>query len=186
MIEKEIKVMLTEKQYEEIKTLFQWSDIIYQVNHYYVNSGTNNEKRLTIRVRDKNSKHFLQIKRSQSEESSLHVSEEYEKEIDSVPELIPSEILTELTGFHIPDSVLIGSLSTERRLCNDYSGLEICLDKVWYYDVVEYELELEYTGEYPEAAVSLLKERGISFDENVNGKYCRFLNYVNSAKPNST
>lgn len=175
MTEKEIKVMLDEGQYEEIKDLFQWDEKIRQVNHYYVNSDTDSGKKLTIRVRDKDSRHFLQIKRPKSEESSLHISEEYEKEIGLVPDRLSSDELTELTGFYVPDSFLIGSLSTERWLCRTYPKLEICLDKVEYFDVEEYELELEYTGDYPEEAVELLKGKGIVFEEKVNGKYYRFL-----------
>lgn len=170
--------MLTEGQYEEIKGLFRWSEKIYQVNHYYVNSDTDSGKKLTIRVRDKDSRHFLQIKRPKSEDSSLHISEEYEKEIGSVPDRISSDELTEVTGFYVPDSFLIGSLSTERWLCKEYPELEICLDRVGYFDVVEYELELEYTGDYPGEVVELLKGKGIGFEEKVHGKYYRFLEYA--------
>lgn len=118
------------------------------------------------------------MKRSKSENSSLHISEEYEKEIDGVPDFLPSKTLTDLTGFYIPDSRLIGSLFTERRLCTAYPDLEICLDKVEYYDVTEYELELEYTGDYPEESVELLKGKGIEFEKKVYGKYYRFLSYA--------
>lgn len=177
MIEKEIKTMLTEGQYEKLKDLFSWDEKIEQVNHYYANSDTDSGKKLTIRVRDKAGRHFLQIKRPGSEESSLHISEEYEKEIGSVPDRLSSSELTELTGFSVPDSFRIGSLYTERWLCRAYPKLEICLDKVKYYDVTEYELELEYTGDYPEEAVELLKSKGIEFEKESVGKFHRFLSY---------
>lgn len=178
MTEKEIKVILTKNQYDKIKALFIWDEQISQINRYYVNSDTDSGKKLAIRVREENSKYWLQIKRPKSEESSLHISEEYQKELNSAPNLLPSETLTELTGFYIPDSRLIGSLSTERAICRSYPNLEICLDKVRYYDVTEYELELEYTGDFPDEAIKLLSENGISFGEKIDGKYYRFLRYA--------
>ncbi len=178
MTEKEIKVILTKNQYDKIKALFIWDEQISQINRYYVNSDTDSGKKLTIRVREENSRYWLQIKRPKSEENSLHISEEYQKELNSAPELLPSETLTELTGFHIPDSHLIGALSTERAVCRSYPNLEICLDKVFYYDVTEYELELEYTDDFPDEAIKMLSENGISFSERVNGKYYRFLRYA--------
>ncbi len=178
MTEKEIKVILTQNQYHKIKALFNWDEQISQINRYYVNSDSDSGKKLTIRVREENSRYWLQIKRPKFEESSLHISEEYQKELNSAPNLLPSETLTELTGFYIPDSRLIGSLSTERAVCRSYPNLEICLDKVRYYDVTEYELELEYTGDFPDEAIKLLSENGISFGEKIDGKYYRFLRYA--------
>lgn len=178
MTEKEIKVILTQNQYHKIKALFNWDEQISQINRYYVNSDTDSGKKLTIRVREENSKYWLQIKRPKSEESSLHISKEYQKELNSAPNLLHSETLTELTGFYIPDSRLIGSLSTERAICRSYPNLEICLDKVRYYDVTEYELELEYTRDFPDEAIKLLSENGISFGEKIDGKYYRFLRYA--------
>lgn len=178
MTEKEIKVLLTREQYEKVKGIFRWGEQIFQVNHYYVNSDTEDEKRLSIRVREENSRFWLQIKRPKTEENALHISEEYQRELDSVPDRLDSETLTELTGFYVPDSRLLGTIYTERAVCKSYPGLEICLDRIRYGEVTEFELELEYRDEWPGEAVKVLEENGIRFGEKVFGKYYRFLRYV--------
>lgn len=44
MTEKEIKVMLTENQYNVLKEFFHWNEVISQVNHYYINADTDSGK----------------------------------------------------------------------------------------------------------------------------------------------
>lgn len=172
-IEKEIKISLSDGQYKEVMGLFDWGEIVEQTNYYY--TAPENTGMTSIRVREIDSRLWLQVKAPVSEDGALHVGKEFEKSLDSLPEVISSEELNRLTGAKLPDVRLAGSLHTCRRLCRDFEGVEICLDKSDYLGRTDYELELEYTGEYPSAVMDKLNEKGIRAAGTAVGKYARFL-----------
>lgn len=78
-------------------------------------------------------------------------------------------------GRDFPAADLTGSLHTQRKLCTDFDHVEICLDKSEYLGLTDYELELEYTADYPEKPLEILKNAGITQGEAVIGKYARFM-----------
>jgi uncharacterized protein YjbK len=43
------------------------------------------------------------------------------------------------------------------------SSVEICLDKSEYLDKCDYEIEVEYTGDFPDELTDELKKLGIEF-----------------------
>ena len=51
-IEKEIKIILDEKQYLEVMNSFQFSESFEQINYYYANREII-ENNITIRIREK-------------------------------------------------------------------------------------------------------------------------------------
>ena len=160
-IEREIKISLTQEQYKTAEKLFQWGKIIEQTNFYYIpqrDSGMT-----SIRVRQIGDRYFLQLKAPISENGALHVKKEYAQE------------LSQLVGRDFPAADLAGSLHTQRRLCTDFDHVEICLDKSEYLGLTDYELELEYTADYPEKPLEILKNAGITQGEAVIGKYARFM-----------
>ena len=95
-------------------------------------------------------KYFLQLKAPISENGALHVKKEYEQQLDSLPEKLTAQELSQLVGRDFPAADLAGSLHTQRKLCTDFDHVEICLDKSEYLGLTDYELELEcryHTGE---------------------------------------
>ena len=76
---------------------------------------------------------------------------------------------------YFPAADLAGSLHTQRKLCTDFDHVEICLDKSEYLGLTDYELELEYTADYPEKPLEILKNAGITQGQAVIGKYARFM-----------
>jgi uncharacterized protein YjbK len=103
------------------------------------------------------------------------VKKEFEKQLDSLPEKLTAQELSQLVGRDFPAADLAGSLHTQRRLCTDFDHVEICLDKSEYLGLTDYELELEYTADYPEKPLEILKNAGITQGEAVIGKYARFM-----------
>lgn len=177
-IEREIKIALTAEQYETAQKLFVWDKIIEQTNHYYIPKG---DTGLTsIRVRQIGGKYFLQLKVPVSENGALHVKKEFERQLDSLPEKLSAQELSELVGSDFPAADLAGSLHTRRKLCTAFESVEICLDKSDYLGVTDYELELEYTGDYPEKPLEILKSAGIVQGKAVTGKYARFMERAKS------
>ena len=61
-------------------------------------------------------------------------------------------------------------------ICNKYQYVEIALDKNSYFDVVDYEIEIEYIGEFPQHILDELEKINIYSGKEVSGKNKRFLN----------
>lgn len=185
MIEKEIKIMLSKDQYEIVNQLFYWDKDFIQVNHYY--SEQTNEKyddRRTIRIRDMNGNLKLQIKVPVMTNGSLSIKDEYETKVEQIESVLSGEQLTHLAGRPFADARLVGSLTTYRKICLDYTGIEICLDKNEYLNFIDYELELEYTEAADEKAladiISILNKHGIESEGQVDGKCLRFMHRYES------
>ena len=119
MIEKEIKIMLSQEQYELIRSLFDWDSTVVQINYYYgsINTvGINSE--LTIRIREISNKRKLQIKKPIAYDKSVHIKEEFEKEINSIPMSISREDIREMVDVDSFDVSLLGKLETLRYTLN--------------------------------------------------------------------
>lgn len=170
MIEKEIKVLLSEKQYNKLKDCFEWEDGFTQINYYYESNDG-----ITIRIREQDNLK-LQVKIPRQIKSSLHIKDEYEMQIDKIYEIISSELLKKITNYEFGyDRKIIGKLKTERKICRKYRNVEICLDKNDYLDMVDYEIEVEYTNDYPVEVIEKIKKLGINCEEYSRGKNKRFL-----------
>ena len=64
MIEKEIKILLTNEQYNKIERMFRWEKTYNQINFYYGDLDKVEENgELTVRVRQKEDGYKLQIKK---------------------------------------------------------------------------------------------------------------------------
>ncbi|MGP1440775.1 MAG: CYTH domain-containing protein [Catonella sp.] len=174
--EKEIKIMLSKEQYDEINDYFEWDDEFVQTNYYYsedIEIETNEE--VTFRVRVKNKKKILQIKIPEEKNKSLHIKKEYEKELNTVPQMFLGKSLNEIVGVdRFSDVFLIGDLTTNRKLKKQSDGIEICLDRNKYLGLEDYELEIEFKEEYPTGIVKILENKGITTAKETSGKYSRF------------
>ncbi|MBQ7186212.1 MAG: CYTH domain-containing protein [Ruminococcus sp.] len=182
MLEKEVKILLTEKEYLILKEAFRFSAEIMQRNNYY-RSEQCAEKRISVRVREAAGKCLLQVKKPVGDRGSLAVREELEREISGVPQVIPSELLKELCGVE-DDAVFIGSLTTRRLLCYDHENVELALDRSEYLGCVDHELEAEYTGDYPAKLMERIAALGIDISRPAAGKYSRFCRRLAEAADN--
>lgn len=174
MIEKEIKILLSQAEYDMLCETFKEDRVIVQRNNYY-SCEKSKELTASIRIREIGNDCFLQVKTPIKTEGSLSVKHEFELKVSAVTDTIDAEILTKLTNIDFGNAKLIGALETRRRLTLPDSETEICLDKNMYLGKTDYELEIEYTGEYPQKLVDLLKEKGISAEKSTKGKFARFL-----------
>ncbi len=173
MLEKEIKLMLTEEEYHKLERSLEFDGELDQVNNYYYSAACS-ERRISIRVREVGGKNLLQIKLPIKNEGAVAYREELEKELPFVPEVIGQQTLSEICGVE-DEAHLLGALYTNRKLCHTFPGVEICLDRNRYLGIIDYELEAEYEGEYPKEAEELLCSLGIKTDVPAVGKYSRFL-----------
>lgn len=174
MIEKEMKILLDEQQYEELYGKFVWEEKRIQVNHYYVDDELMKSKDITIRVREYNDNYLLQIKIPLKEEGSTHIKKEIEVILDSVPDVINGEYLTNLCGIEFQDVKKVGCLITERNICNWNAENEISLDKNCYLGYEDFEIEIEYLNTIDIKLFEILNECQINTDGSVKGKCRRF------------
>ena len=174
--EKEVKVLLNVDEYERLSRLFEWSNDYIQVNHYYGNTDRESINENTYRVREKNGGIKLQVKIPIIYDGSLHIKQEYEREINYVPRVLKTKDLSELTGgFISEDKEYIGRLVTRRKECFQFEDVEICLDRNRYLGKTDYEIEVEYKGHYPTEIISILEKNGINTEVYVEGKYSRYM-----------
>ena len=190
MIEKEIKIMLTKNQYERLYNYFEYDETILQVNHYFGDREDRYKKKdTTVRVREIDGKFYLQVKcpvenkdndKELAESINKKVRMEYEEELEKLPELITKEHLYDLTKKELFDAAYLGYLETKRMLCRKYENVEICLDYNKYLGIEDYEIEIEYTGDYPEYIINELEKLSIETDKPCKGKYSRFLGILST------
>ena len=146
MIENEFKIMLSQEQYEKLLAMYEWDEVITQINFYYDSKDLElAERGITCRVRLIGGKYFLQMKFPGTVEYSRV---ELEKPLDSVPDSISADELLRPENYadELPDTRLIGALSTTRKV-HRFEGGEIDLDYSSYFDKADYEIEIEFTDE---------------------------------------
>ncbi|MCC8168986.1 MAG: hypothetical protein LIO59_01140, partial [Oscillospiraceae bacterium] len=85
------------------------------------------------------------------------------------------EKIAEAVGFKTGDLFRMGSASTLRSSLMWDKSTEICLDKTTYFDVTDYEIEIEYSGTLDKQLIEKLKTLGVQFRESSVGKLSRFL-----------
>lgn len=181
MLEKEYKVLLHAEQYHCLESLFVWDRDDTQINFYYIDKDMQVLLRnISIRIRIKNGRIFLQVKIPVATENSLHIKKEYEKELNIIPKNIYKKELCELTGQNLPDVQLVDALITQRK-AKKVKNCEIALDYNRYLGFYDY--ELEYVGDPPYEILKLFSEQGIFFGKSSMGKYSRFFHqYTNNNK----
>lgn len=178
MIENEFKIMLDRGQYEKIHALFAWDAEMEQVNSYYDSPRLEcSSRHITVRVRSISGENYLQMKLPAEQSGNGAVSRiELEQKVSGLPQKLEPETLKSLSGADLPELTLLGTLSTFRSV-KKFPGAEIDLDRSEYFDVIDYELEVEYTDEA--AAEAILAEIGqkVHIDRSapVTGKIRRFL-----------
>ena len=136
MLEYEIKIPLTEKEFDELlKFEPQNAVTTVQTNYYYdTEDFLMNQKNITCRIREKNGECIATVKyhncgdKMCNEEKSVAVNDEFD------------EVL-----FFGEGVKMHGTLVTERTCVMNESGIRIFRDKNNYLGVTDYELEIEYS-----------------------------------------
>lgn len=176
MLEVEYKALISEETYEKIKNRYTWDWSKEQNNHYYFDSkGELSRRHIMVRVREKDDTYKVQVKAHKNPGEALQICEESEFPIDCIPEKISAEDALKYTGIQTDGLSLLGNLMTLRNSLMWCDGVEICLDRSEYFDRIDYEIEVEYTGDFPPQLMDELKALGVEFKEKSRGKYTRFI-----------
>ena len=131
---------------------------------------------MTVRIRKKE-KLQLQIKNKEKVGSYIESTEQhFDLSLKEVPSEINLNTLeTQVNCSGLPPIVcLIGKLKTERYIAY-YQDIKICLDKNFYHDNVDFELELEFQDR--DTVLNFIRLFNFNHTTNKVGKYERFLFY---------
>ena len=145
--EHEFKMMLTKDEYHFLLRFFNKMMVQsgLQTNYYY---DTRNEdmrkKNVTVRVREKNNRLIGTIKRHLDTQG-------YSIEERFCVDTIPRVIMLDDTPLWLQ-----GSLRTERKIFKVCDGITMMLDLNRYFDVVDYELEIEYSEVFRKQAEGIM------------------------------
>lgn len=175
-IEKEYKALISQEKYEWLYRKRNWNDSFLQKNHYYDTEDLllyrNN---ITFRIREVNNKMYIQTKCPNEQlVGSYSIKNECEVEIDNIPDVFSNdEIGTYVTNICVQTPlILLGSLETFRCV-EKIDDVFICLDKNCYFDIVDYEVEIEFS-EISNCLTKTLHDLQVEPVSQV-GKYSRFI-----------
>ncbi|WP_017726945.1 CYTH domain-containing protein [Halalkalibacterium ligniniphilum] len=149
-IEIERKTLVTKETFERLLSTLglQDHDFVLQHNHYFeTTDGQLRSCGAALRIREKNGKHTLTLKEPHKEgllETHQALSKEEVITVKTSGTLPDGDVKKQLHKLGIDTTALelLGTLSTERAE-QAYEGGILCLDKSFYFDVVDYEIEFE-------------------------------------------
>ncbi len=173
-LEIEIKFLISGNDFNYLKKLYIWDDVITQKNYYYDTNDLKLRKNgETLRVRDINGIREIQFKtRNSSKRKNTKIREEFSIECEKIP--------YQITHKEFPickyDVFQIGSLIT-KRFVKYNNGIAICLDMNDYLNERDYELEIEYDSKNYYEVTQIIKELGskVKLINTGDGKYTRFI-----------
>ncbi|AJO17582.1 CYTH domain-containing protein [Bacillus paralicheniformis] len=178
-LEIEFKNMLTKKEFEKIKSYYQFTSeqFVIQKNHYYDTSSFSlKEKGAALRIREKQQRYVLTLKEPAPVglmETHQELTGKPEFETFTIPHGPVYDCLKRL-GIQPDELILFGTLATSRAEKKLPQGL-IVLDHSRYLMVEDFEVEFEVT-DYERGKrdfSELLKSFGIPERETKN-KIIRF------------
>lgn len=188
MEEIEYKFMLSSAEFELLLCQNNFKSPITQVNHYFIDSNNIlRDNHITVRVRECLNKKYLQIKYDKinndtkdcSTINNLTIRNEFSHEINSIGDVTPAEI-GDVTGVYVNNIINVGNMITYRYKYYLTDDIEVCADKNKYFDVIDYELEIELLQNTLIDVDSILSKLHIEPKlQSHGGKCTRFLRELN-------
>lgn len=174
-IEKEYKLLVSQHDFETLRSFFPDLKGVDQINRYYDNANHDlTRKHIAMRIRTKNNTYLFTLKRHTSE--GLQECECYLAN-DDITQLSSQPVKDLLNSFGISGHFeCIASLTTNRAvyLSPDY---ELCFDINYYNDKVDYEIEYEYRTEHDGLSnfKAILNQANLEYQQNAPAKIKRAL-----------
>lgn len=179
-IEIEVKVLLDEKDYQKLMTIFNGNPAYTQTNYYIDNDeGQLRKEGLGLRIREKNGLYEMTLKTPLSqgllEKNCAWTKEQFDsfKGRKPFPE---GDIKRFLTMMDIDTSTLyIKTSLTTKRMDVPYEGGKLSIDENHYSNITDYEIELEHNNEKDAERIlkDLLEKEKIPFSINSKTKVSR-------------
>lgn len=172
-IEKELKILVTQEQFEKLRKRYEPLTFQKQVNQYYDTvDHAIRKKNGAMRIRTKNHEHIFTLKLYINNE--LHEFECNVQE-NSLAALQKPEIQSLLQEYDIKMPVLkIGILTTYRAVFENEDA-ELCFDENFYNNQCDYEIEYEYKREHDGLLKfnQILSKVNLHYETNCKAKIAR-------------
>jgi 4-methyl-5(b-hydroxyethyl)-thiazole monophosphate biosynthesis len=172
-IEKEYKVLITEKQFQILLNEYPDNKLKDQTNFYFDSYPSLFEKNIAIRIREIDRKHIFTLKYL-NKNGDL---EEYERELSKFDINDPS-LKDIYDKFGIGTLFQIGKLNTQRYQIDDQFG-SLCMDKSNYNGITDYEIEYELFNHRSDRLgrfKNILSKANIEYIPNTISKIVRMKN----------
>jgi len=202
MLEQEVKVLLNETEFARLALLSKSraGKQVIQTNHYFDTADFWFDKQaITIRIREKGDDYTITIKVTdlQNTNSKIKTSQEFNYPLDyqMFAKLIQSETGLNTHDFQFAPEInlyqeqlarikYLGKLVTERTKFRPADNLPyVELDKNYYLDKVDWELECEISGTDELSQIETwLTANGIDIVLSKRGKNGRFIEYLKFLK----
>ena len=143
-IERELKLLVDEKVYNELLHSYDFHNPITQTNTYFDTDNQDVKKQHgAVRIRTIQDKKIFTLKIRKDE----YTHYEFEKEIntENINEINDPEILNWFDQYQIPKNLKPTASFTTLRNVYEFENGELCLDKTVYNHKIDYEIEYEYT-----------------------------------------
>ena len=166
-LEIELKMLVSEDQFEELLSHYLPHDFIMQTNYYY---ASRNSDHYAFRVREKEGRKLFTLKKK-TPDGVLEYEKYFEGKLEDDPEIV--EVLNSFNE-KLP-AKLLGTLTTYRYTVD--TGLaELCFDINQYNDIQDYEIEYEVKKDHDYLSVfkEILSQADIEYVPNKVSKYRRF------------
>ena len=181
-IEIEAKILVNEKEFNQLKTLLDLSEKhkVTQTNYYVDDTkGSLRSYGFALRIRELNQSYTLTLKSPMAEgtleknQQINHASYLKLKNDRQFPEGLIKDFL-EMFGFDTTQLTIITYLTTDRYETT-FEGRNVCLDKNQYHGLVDYEVESEESSlkNAAETLKLLCEKAGIEYKPNQISKYAR-------------
>ncbi|MFV8827413.1 CYTH domain-containing protein [Alkalihalobacterium sp. APHAB7] len=152
-IEIEAKNLLTKDELYRLQHYLSIEDnqFVTQTNHYFETSNFDlKEKKSALRIREKNGQYVITLKQPNEVglmETNQIVSKEEAEQMIETGKLPDGEVKVDVKALSVPlnQFTCLGSLTTSRAEVT-YKNQLVVLDISQYFDIVDYELEIEGTS----------------------------------------
>lgn len=176
--ERELKILLTEEQYNQIKHSYDWNETRTQINTYYdTRDAALRSQMAGLRIRQTQGKNILTLKLPADEITKY----EYEREIGTsdIHKLSTEERKMIDDHIHIHEELIPTMKTVTERSIKEFPHAELCLDKTEFDGVTDYELEYEYLDSHDGIKVfnEILQPLGLTFEKNCPSKLARAYHY---------
>ncbi|MDE5412648.1 CYTH domain-containing protein [Alkalihalobacterium chitinilyticum] len=152
-IEIEAKNLLTKDELHRLQRYFSIKDnqFVSQTNHYFeTNDFALKGKKSALRIREKNGQYVMTLKQPNEVglmETNQSVSKEEADRMIETGKLPEGEVKEDIIALNVPldPFTCLGSLTTSRAEVS-YKNQLVVLDISQYFDMMDYELEIEGTS----------------------------------------
>lgn len=148
MIEREIKIMLTDREYAAVlSAMYIYDNPTVQTNYYFDTEDFQmNKKAITCRIRCKDGVYKATVKKHNI---GTDCSVEYD---------LCTGCFFDTSVFNAPGLIYHGNLTTERTYLHREKSCTMVLDKNSYLGITDYELEIEYTHDRSDSCRRQIKD----------------------------